>query len=307
MRSRFRFRRSLVGSAAAFPRRPAGQPPQTRPARFDVLHRQRPDRRRHRRAMVPRRRRHHRRPHRRPRRARRATAATTIDATNLVVSPRLHRPARPVGVQRPGRRPRREQDSPGHHDRGDRRRVVDRAGQRPHDPGGVGERRATSASRRTGGRWPTTSGGIEERSRTTINVATFVGAGGIRNYVIGKDDRPATAAELEQMKQLVAQAMEQGALGRQHLAAVRAGSVRVDRRDRRAGEGGRALRRRLLHASAIRERPHLRIARRGVRDCRAGEHSRRDLAPQDRVQGELRQDGRRCCGASKRRARAAST
>src|SRR6185436_8328422 len=54
---------------------------------------------------------------------------------------------------------------------------------------------------------------IEERSKTAINVATFVGAGGIRNYVIGKDNRPATAAELERMKQLVAQAMEQGALG----------------------------------------------------------------------------------------------
>jgi dihydroorotase/N-acyl-D-amino-acid deacylase len=54
---------------------------------------------------------------------------------------------------------------------------------------------------------------LEERSRTSINVATFVGAGSIRNYVIGKDDRAATAAELEQMTQLVAQAMEQGALG----------------------------------------------------------------------------------------------
>jgi N-acyl-D-amino-acid deacylase len=54
---------------------------------------------------------------------------------------------------------------------------------------------------------------IEERSRTTVNVATFVGAGGIRNYVIGKDERPATAAELEEMKRLVAQAMEHGALG----------------------------------------------------------------------------------------------
>jgi N-acyl-D-amino-acid deacylase len=54
---------------------------------------------------------------------------------------------------------------------------------------------------------------LEERSHTTINVATFVGAGGIRNYVIGKDDRPATAAELEHMKQLVAEAMQQGALG----------------------------------------------------------------------------------------------
>ena len=54
---------------------------------------------------------------------------------------------------------------------------------------------------------------LETRSPTTINVATFVGAGGLRNYVIGKDNRPATADELERMKQLVAQAMEQGALG----------------------------------------------------------------------------------------------
>jgi N-acyl-D-amino-acid deacylase len=54
---------------------------------------------------------------------------------------------------------------------------------------------------------------LEERSHTAINVATFVGAGGLRNYVIGKDDRPATPAELERMKQLVAEAMQQGALG----------------------------------------------------------------------------------------------
>src|SRR5438093_1262250 len=54
---------------------------------------------------------------------------------------------------------------------------------------------------------------LEERSRTAINIGTFVGAGGIRNYVIGKDERPATAAELDEMRRLVAQAMEQGALG----------------------------------------------------------------------------------------------
>jgi N-acyl-D-amino-acid deacylase len=54
---------------------------------------------------------------------------------------------------------------------------------------------------------------LEERSHTTINVATFVGAGGVRNYVIGKDDRRATSAELDQMRQIVAQSMEQGALG----------------------------------------------------------------------------------------------
>lgn len=54
---------------------------------------------------------------------------------------------------------------------------------------------------------------LEQRSKPAINVGTFVGAGGIRNYVIGKDDRAATPAELDTMKQLVEQAMAQGALG----------------------------------------------------------------------------------------------
>lgn len=54
---------------------------------------------------------------------------------------------------------------------------------------------------------------LETRSHAAINMATFVGAGGVRNYVIGKADRPATPAELAQMKQLVARAMTQGALG----------------------------------------------------------------------------------------------
>src|SRR5436189_3757976 len=46
-----------------------------------------------------------------------------------------------------------------------------------------------------------------------VNLATFVGATQVREYVIGYDDRPPTAAELEQMKQLVAEAMKDGALG----------------------------------------------------------------------------------------------
>ncbi len=52
-----------------------------------------------------------------------------------------------------------------------------------------------------------------ERQRSGVNLATFVGATQVREYVIGFDDRPPTAAELEQMKQLVAQAMRDGALG----------------------------------------------------------------------------------------------
>ena len=52
-----------------------------------------------------------------------------------------------------------------------------------------------------------------ESVRPAINLGTFVGAGGLREYVVGKDNRPATPAELEQMRQLVAQAMQQGAFG----------------------------------------------------------------------------------------------
>ncbi len=54
---------------------------------------------------------------------------------------------------------------------------------------------------------------LEERVHPAINLATFVGAGGVRNAVVGEDDRRATPPELERMKALVAQAMEDGALG----------------------------------------------------------------------------------------------
>jgi N-acyl-D-amino-acid deacylase len=47
----------------------------------------------------------------------------------------------------------------------------------------------------------------------STNVASFVGATSVRVYVIGYDDRPPTPAELDQMRQLVRQAMEEGALG----------------------------------------------------------------------------------------------
>jgi dihydroorotase/N-acyl-D-amino-acid deacylase len=52
-----------------------------------------------------------------------------------------------------------------------------------------------------------------QRARPAINLGTFVGEGGVRDYVIGKENRPATAAELEQMRQVVAEAMQQGAFG----------------------------------------------------------------------------------------------
>ena len=45
------------------------------------------------------------------------------------------------------------------------------------------------------------------------NVASFVGATTIREHVIGYDDRPPSPDELDQMRSLVREAMEQGALG----------------------------------------------------------------------------------------------
>ena len=52
-----------------------------------------------------------------------------------------------------------------------------------------------------------------DRRGVALNLATFVGAGGVRNLVIGKDKRPPTPEELKAMEAAVAQAMEQGALG----------------------------------------------------------------------------------------------
>jgi N-acyl-D-amino-acid deacylase len=52
-----------------------------------------------------------------------------------------------------------------------------------------------------------------EKQGVGVNMATFVGATQVRAYVIGFDNRPPTPSELEQMKQLVSEAMEDGALG----------------------------------------------------------------------------------------------
>ena len=46
-----------------------------------------------------------------------------------------------------------------------------------------------------------------------INVATFIGHNTVRREVVGLDDRPPTAAEMEEMKALVDKAMRDGAVG----------------------------------------------------------------------------------------------
>ena len=52
-----------------------------------------------------------------------------------------------------------------------------------------------------------------DKQGSGVNIGTFVGATQVREYVIGYDDRPPTAQELDQMKKLVAGAMRDGALG----------------------------------------------------------------------------------------------
>jgi len=52
-----------------------------------------------------------------------------------------------------------------------------------------------------------------EKKGISCNVASFVGATTIRTYIIGEDNRDPTAAELDSMKLLVRQAMEEGAMG----------------------------------------------------------------------------------------------
>lgn len=63
--------------------------------------------------------------------------------------------------------------------------------------------------------WTDLNGYFErlEKSGTPLNLGTYVGAAQVREAVIGDDDRAPTADELEKMKALIAQVMQQGAMG----------------------------------------------------------------------------------------------
>jgi N-acyl-D-amino-acid deacylase len=63
--------------------------------------------------------------------------------------------------------------------------------------------------------WTTLSGYFQSfaKKRVAINLGTFVGAGGVRELVLGRENRAPTPDELKRMEAAVAQAMEEGALG----------------------------------------------------------------------------------------------
>ncbi len=52
-----------------------------------------------------------------------------------------------------------------------------------------------------------------EKQGMGINLASYVGATQVRRMVLGDDDKPPTPAQLEQMRELVRQAMREGAVG----------------------------------------------------------------------------------------------
>ena len=63
--------------------------------------------------------------------------------------------------------------------------------------------------------WNTLGGYLDylEKKGISCNVASFVGATTIREYVIGEDNRDPTPAQMDSMRLLVKQAMEEGAMG----------------------------------------------------------------------------------------------
>lgn len=63
--------------------------------------------------------------------------------------------------------------------------------------------------------WTTLDGYFRtlERRGTAINLGTFVGSGGVRAMVVGRENRAATPAEMARMEKIVDQAMRDGALG----------------------------------------------------------------------------------------------
>src|SRR4051794_22202183 len=51
---------------------------------------------------------------------------------------------------------------------------------------------------------------LETRTHPSINIGSFVGAGGVRNYGVGQSSRPASPDEMSAMKRLVTEAMKDG-------------------------------------------------------------------------------------------------
>ena len=137
-----------------------------------------------------------------------AAAGRRIDASGLTVAPGLHRHPQPLGLHHPAGAEGREHDPPGRHDDGPRRVPLRRSGE-------TAARATARASQGVNVDWTTLGGYFArlERQRMATNIASYVGEEQVWTYVKGYGQSAATAAELEAMKTLIAEAMEEGAMG----------------------------------------------------------------------------------------------
>ena len=222
---------------------------------------------------------------------RKARARRRVDATRSRRLPGVHRPPRSIGVRRPRRPSGGLEDHAGDHDRGDRRRGVDRAAQRRD---AEGRRRAVRLLRRPPRLHD--AGGLlravpPEPARDQPRHLRRTG----RPQEVRRRDRgPARHPGRARRDGAGSRDGDEGGRARRlHVAPVRPRHVQLDRGDRRDGEGRRALRRRLLHPPAVGGESDRLLARRGLPDRARGEDPRERLAPEDRLEAELGEDAAR--------------
>src|SRR6266852_8568938 len=78
--------------------------------------------------------------------------------------------------------------------------------------------------------WSTLDGYFQRllKTKTSVNLASYVSACQVRYDVIGYENRPPTADELEKMRELVASSMEQGAFGLTNALEATCGYAKTD-------------------------------------------------------------------------------
>ena len=129
-----------------------------------------------------------------------------------------------------------------------------------------------------------------ERRGVSINLGSLVGTGGIRDLVIGKENRRATPEELGQMCALVDTAMREGALGLssslQYVPDIFNSTEEIVAMAKVAARHGGAY---FTHQRSE-SGSHRRLARRGVSNRLRSRHPLAGVAPEDGLPPELRPD-----------------
>jgi hypothetical protein len=126
-----------------------------------------------------------------------------------------------------------------------------------------------------------------EKSGTPINLGTYVGATQVREAVLGDVDRAPTPAELKQMESLVAEAMQQGAMGISTALIYPPGHYATTEELICPGQGRVAVRRHLCLAHAQRRAERNGGDRRSHAYRPRSAPPGRDFPPQGQRQGAL--------------------